>query len=68
MIKKLNEEALKACHAHTDLNTFHAVINLLEGGLLYDPRSNRAANAIIKICKAERQRHLRRYDKAMETL
>ncbi|OZI64591.1 hypothetical protein CAL20_02740 [Bordetella genomosp. 4] len=55
----------KAMHAHTDLTVFGAVIAILEGGCLYEPLSNEAAQQIIKICKREQQRHIRAVDAAL---
>lgn len=52
----------KVVAAHTDLNVFHAIMQLMEGGVLYDPRSKEAAHRIITICKRESARSLRAYD------
>lgn len=52
----------KAAQDHTDLHTFHAVMVLMEGGLLYDEKSKAAASKIIAICKREASRCLRSYD------
>lgn len=58
-------EIKKAMHAHTDLTVFGAVIAILEGGCLYSPSSNTAAQQIINICQQEQQRHIRVVDAAM---
>ena len=49
-------------HVHTDLNIFHAVVQLMEGGLLYDTKSMEAASRIIAICQSQGARLLRAYD------
>jgi hypothetical protein len=54
----------RAIAAHTDLVVFATIADTLEGGHLYDPKSNAAAARIIKICRAEAQRHLRVLDQA----
>lgn len=53
-----------ACH-HSTLNTFGAVVAILEGGLLYDSNADVTAERIIKLCRAEMQRQLRLYDAAI---
>ncbi|GEL42307.1 hypothetical protein MEX01_28980 [Methylorubrum extorquens] len=57
----------KAVRAHTNLSTFATLVSILEGGHLYggNPRSDRAAQKIIDICKAEQQKLLRDYDTAL---
>ena len=60
------EAAKEAADAHTALNVFAVVINVLEGGTLPGARGLKAANRIIEIAKAEQQRQLRgtqRYDR-----
>jgi hypothetical protein len=52
----------EAAQAHTDLNIFHAVIGILEGGVLYTRGSRAAAERIIDICKSEAGKRLRDYD------
>lgn len=52
----------KAAEAHTNLNTFHCVISLLEGGHLYG--DHRAAARIIAIAKKQAGIELRKYDAA----
>lgn len=58
-----------ATHAHTNLNTFHSIVVILEGGTLYGDESksgNKTANKIIELCKAEQQRQLKIYDEAIK--
>ena len=54
-----------AAKAHSDLNTFASVVTILEGGHIYMPQSHTAVARIIKICKAEQQKRLRDYDRAV---
>lgn len=54
-----------AAEAHTNLNTWGAIIALLESGLLYgDTSEHRAADRVIKIAKREAQKFLNQYDVA----
>lgn len=62
MDKKRLETAL---HAHTNLNMFAAIVEMLEGGTIYGG-TNSARNRIIAICKKEQQRQLRILDKATD--
>lgn len=55
------EHASAAARAHTNLNTFGAVVAILEGGCVYGP--NATADMIIKLCKAEQHKQLRIYDR-----
>ncbi|MFA4827904.1 MAG: hypothetical protein WC594_01715 [Thermodesulfovibrionales bacterium] len=62
MTKK--EECLnKSNNAHTNLTMFHAVIQLMEGGLIYGG-GNIYANKIITIARTAAMRELRKLDKA----
>lgn len=63
MAKNRTDAAKAAAHAHTDLNTFAAVVSLLEGGHLYRSSSYGAAERIITICKKEQDKALREYDR-----
>jgi len=54
----------QAAEAHSDLNMFHAVMALMESGLLSSD-CNTAAERIIKICQAESAKCLRRFDAAI---
>ena len=67
--KKKTAEAVakEASRAHCNLNVFHGIVALLEGGVIYS-ESYGAADRIIKICKAESQRCLKRYDRALTAL
>jgi hypothetical protein len=60
----------EAANAQTRLYTFGAIIELLEGGLL--PGASRlywpSARRILRICKAQQQKELARYDAAVATL
>lgn len=55
----------EAAQAHTNLNVFASVVSILEGGHLYGCYSDRAAQRIIDICKAEQDKCLARYDHAV---
>jgi hypothetical protein len=59
--------AKEAATANANLNTWGAVIALLESGLLSGPSKNyyKASSQIIKIAKAQMQADLARYDAAM---
>lgn len=50
---------------HTTLSTFATVVDVLEGGSIYDQRAHKTALRIIKICQQEEQRQLKRYDAAI---
>lgn len=54
-----------AAKAHTTLTVFGAVQALLEGGTIHggNEGGGRTALRIIKLCQAEMQRQLKRYDK-----
>lgn len=58
----------EAAEAHTNLNVFASIVSILEGGHLYGCHSDRTANRIIEICKAEQSRCLARYDAAVAAL
>jgi hypothetical protein len=55
--------ARRAVEAHTNLNTFAAVVKLLEDGCLYGPHAEAAQ--IIAIAKRAQARLLREYDRSM---
>lgn len=61
------EYAAAAAKSMSDLHVFHAVIAILEGGTVHAP-SHEASFRIIRICKAESQKRLRDYDKAMDAM
>ncbi len=68
MMKTKEEAAKEAATARANLNTWGAVIALMESGLLSGPSANyyRAEQQVIRIAKAQMQRELTRYDKAMD--
>lgn len=68
MSSKLDDPVRRAAAAHTDLNTFHIIIQILEGGTLYLPASHEAAQKIVRMCKTEAQRSLRAYDAAKKAI
>ncbi len=51
-----------AAEAHTDLNTFGSIISLLEGGHIYCQSSQKPAQRIIDLCRAQQQKLLRDFD------
>ena len=56
-----------AMDAHTNLNTFAAIVAILEGGCVYGPTegsAGRTASRIIKLCQEEQHRQLKAIDKA----
>jgi len=59
--------AKDAATANANLNTWGAVVALLEGGLLSGPSKhyNPAKSKIIDIAKAQMQQELKRYDAAL---
>ena len=58
----------KALWAHTNLNTFEAVVALLEGGVHKGTSAAKAAQRIIKICLEEERRQLGVLDEAKANL
>lgn len=68
MPNKQQNIARDAAVHHTTLNTFASIVQILEGGTVYDPAAYKAAQRIIKIAQQEEQRQLRKYDKAMAKL
>ena len=65
---KTKEDAAKAAAtANANLNTWAAVVALLESGLLSGPSRDYypAAEKVIKIAKAQMQQDLVRYDAAL---
>jgi len=54
-------------HLHTNLNTFGAVVALLEGGLVYSgTNSEKCANRVIDLCKSEMDRLIALHDALRE--
>lgn len=65
------EEHIKnAAKAHTTLTVFGAVQALLEGGTIHGGKEGgeRTALRIIKMCEAEMQRQLKRYDRHLAAI
>lgn len=60
--------AMTAAQAHTDLNTFGAVVAILEGGVIYTASGARVASQIIRLCKSQAIKQLKSYDAALERL
>jgi hypothetical protein len=59
----------EAANAHTRLNTFYAVIEILEGAMPGGcPKAARTTNSIIRQCKAAAQVQLTKYDAATEAI
>lgn len=66
--KSKRQQALEeAAAAHTDLNIFAAVIAMMENSLLSVACQQREFQ-IIRICKSEQEKCLRRYDAAIAKL
>lgn len=64
---KTTRDVREASKALADLNTFAAIVALLESGLNSSP-TFAAAGKIIRIAKDEQQKCLRRYDAAFDRL
>lgn len=56
-----------AMEAHSNLNIYHAIVAILEGGCLYGARE-KTAQKIIALCKAEGFKELKIMDAALEKL
>lgn len=57
----------QAAEARSNLNIFHAVIAILEGGTICASASaQRTCNKIITLCQQEAARQLKAYDQALE--
>ncbi len=54
---------VEAARAYSTLNAFAGVVALLEGGLVYCPESEKAAERIIQIAREEQGRMLQKYDR-----
>lgn len=68
MHSKEQDIAREAARHHSTLNAFHAVVQILEGGMVYDEAAYKAAERIIAIAKDEQTRQLRKYDKLIAKL
>jgi hypothetical protein len=65
MAENVKTHANDAAQAHTNLTMFHAVMQLMEGGVLYGASPQGSAAKIIRICKDEAAKQLRLFDAAM---
>lgn len=68
MAKTAAQWASEAAEAHTNLNVWHTIIAILEGGTLYGGRGQDSASMIVNICQAEAQKELAVYDRAIRRL
>lgn len=59
------EAAKNAASAMSDLNVFYAIIAICESGTL-SADSCSAESRLVKFCKAETKKCLRRYDRQLE--
>jgi hypothetical protein len=64
-MKTRKEHAKDAATAHANLNTWAAVVALLEGGTLSGSKTYAAQQRVIKIAQAEMAKHLSEYDAAI---
>ena len=57
-------DAVKAAHAHTNLNIMAAVVAILTGGCIYPTNHSVHATVlkIVKLCESEQRRQLSIYD------
>lgn len=67
MKKSATELVKEASRAHSDLNILYGVIALMESSLLTVDCQN-VEMRIVRICKAEAQKCLARYDRATEQI
>jgi hypothetical protein len=58
--------AVIAANALTNLNTWAAIMALLESGLLYEGHNSKAVQKVIDIAKNEQARHLKQYEDAIK--
>lgn len=65
---ELAKRVKRAAEAQCNLNTFYAVIGVLENGTIRGEHSQPAAQRIIKICKEQAQRELDRYDRQLAAI
>lgn len=61
------DHAEEAAKANCDLNIFHAVVAMLEGGTI-SADADADAHAIIRRCKDASQKALRRYDRHLAAI
>lgn len=67
-MKGRDHPARVAAESHSDLNIFHSIIAILEGGTLYRTQSKETAAKIIRLCKSEAGKRLHDYDRAMDRI
>lgn len=63
-----NDFAVAAATARANLNTWGAVIALLEGGTLSGANTHAAQQRVIKVAKNEMRKHLDEYDAALRAI
>jgi len=68
MSKELKKHIVKAAEAHTNLNVWAQVENLLEGGCFYGTRHHEPVARILKIVQEQRVRELHEYDVETEII
>lgn len=62
----MSKQPAKVAAGHlATLNTFAIVVSVMEGGCIQDPAGDKSAHRIIKICKQEMQRQVKKYDAAL---
>lgn len=66
MIMDKNKHVVAAANAHTNLNTWGAVVAILEGGLFYDVGDDPAIIEVINLANRQQQRWLKVYDTAKQ--
>ena len=61
------DRIVEAGQALMDLNAFHAIVGICEGGCFH-ASSNTAVQRIIKICQSESQKRLKDHDAALSAM
>jgi hypothetical protein len=67
-VRRSRDYARLAAEAHTNLNVFHALANMVEGGTLYGARPQSAAAKIVRLCRYAAAKELAAFDHAMERI
>jgi hypothetical protein len=62
----VGESVVAAAEAHTDLVLFAQIASICEGSN-FTPACRKATDEIIRICRAEEQKALKRYDSAKQS-
>ena len=62
------QDAKAAARALANLNAWGSVVELMEGGLLAGAHVSTPIGRVVKIAKAEIQKELKRYDKALASV